>query len=152
MDADGGSPTQVSEVERLAGLEAIVEAVSNSSVDVVTSELAKTMRDERVRAHMKDGIIAYLYAAGFLSFAGREINRENLSKVVSAIGIRPNDALIDIVIGAGVKNHLVYVYAFYYLLANGLERSDENIRKVMNAIGMEADKEGYGDVLPFVPR
>lgn len=152
MDTDAGSAMQAVEMGRLAGLEAIVEAVGNSSTNIVMREFEKAMRNETVKAHIKDGIISYLYAAGFLSFTSREINRENMAKVLNAIGVKPNYALIDVVLQSGVKNHLIYVHVAYYLLANGMERTEENVKKVMKAIGMEVDKEDLEEIVQSMPR
>ncbi|MDE1851847.1 MAG: hypothetical protein KGH69_04135 [Candidatus Micrarchaeota archaeon] len=152
MDTDAGSAMQAVEIGRLAGLEAIVEAVGNSSANIAVREFEKAMRNEEIKAHVKDGIISYIYAAGFLSFAGREITRESMTKVLSAIGVKPRVELIDSVLRSGVKNHIVYVYVSYYLLANGVERTEENVKKVMDAIGMEMDKEGLDEVTQAVQR
>lgn len=153
---DGGAGSEVPSVNeayelmRYQALIAIIKSLTSASESVLIDQLGKGMKSAEVRSHIKDGILPYVYAAGFLSFAGREIDRDNLSKVIKAIGITPNNAFIDALHNAGIKSHLIYVYAFYFLVANGKETSEENMSAVISALGLQPDKNRISDIRGFL--
>lgn len=47
--------------------------------------------------------MAYIYAVWLLHEAGKEINAENMKKVLESAGITPNDAIVDAILSA-LKN------------------------------------------------
>lgn len=131
-------------------LKAIVNAVSNTSQNLIIASLGRALKNDSIRSYINKGIMAYLYAAGFLSFAGKEISRDSLSRALKAIGISPNDDLIQAILSADIKSHLVYVYAFYYLLANGMKVTEDEISDAVRAVGMEPEHSRIIDILEFL--
>lgn len=128
-------------------LKAIVKAVAEASVNIIMDSFESAFQSDEVKANVKNGIMSYLYAAGFLSFAGREITKDSVFSVLNAVGIEPNPLLTDIMLRSGIKSHLVYAYAFYFLLINGKSTSEANILRVIDAIGLNPDKERVKEIM-----
>lgn len=134
---------------KFEALKAIAEMISETSSKLIITELELALSNKDVVVNIKNHIMPYLYAAGFLSFAGREITESSISDVLKAIDLEPNPVLSRILINAGMKSHLVYIYSFYFLVANGREPSEENILRMVKAIGMPLDHERVVDILKF---
>ncbi len=132
------------------GLIAILEAISATSTQIIVQGLSDTLDSKDVKGALNSGILPYLYAAGLLSYAGRDIDKKSVSKVVASLGLKPQNDLIDIVLRTGVKGHLIYVYAFYFLIATGRQTTKENIKKVVEALGVKPDSEDIDYVLKYV--
>ncbi len=131
-------------------ISAIVKAISVVSSTLILEELKRLMQDQRIAKAAGRGLMPYIYAAGFLSFAGREITRESLSGMVSVMGIKPDKDLIEILMEAGVKNHLVYVHAFYYILASGQNPTYDEMAKVLKGIGIEPDRMAVEETMSYI--
>lgn len=131
-------------------LKAIINSVAISSQNAMLIELKNVLGDKEITENVEKGVMQYLYAAGFLGFAGREITKDSLGKTLSAIGVSPDEKLLDIVIRSGIKNHLVYIYAYYFLVANGKDPNAQSIGKVVEAIGMPAEGERIKEALSFI--
>ena len=129
------------ETAQYAALRATLDSLASTSSEYMSSALKQLMENDEIKAHIKQGIMPYIYAAGLLSFAGREITEENLSKLVKAIGIVPNEYLMDVLLKTGIKSHLVYVYAFYYLVASSVGVSTEKMEEVVEALGVQSDMQ-----------
>ncbi|MDE1868839.1 MAG: hypothetical protein KGH60_02635 [Candidatus Micrarchaeota archaeon] len=121
-------------------LRAVVKAATDASVALAMKGFETVFKSDEVRANIDKGIMTYFYAAGILSFCGREINRENITRILEAIDIEPNNVLTDVLLKTGLKSHIVYAYAYYYLLINGKSTTDANIMRVIDALGLEPDK------------
>ena len=103
---------------RYSALKAIIDEITNCSDSYMSMALGVLMQRPEIRKHIDGGVMPYLYAAGLLSFAGREITDESLSKLLKVIGVKPDRKLLDIIMESGVKSHLVYIYSFYFLLSS----------------------------------
>jgi ribosomal protein L12E/L44/L45/RPP1/RPP2 len=135
---------------RIATLQAIAQEVAQVSSKLIMVELRKALDAPEIKENIGKGMMLYLYAAGFLSFAGREITRTKVGAVVKSTGVEPNYELIDLLLKNDMKSHLVYVYAFYYLVASGKDPSKENVKKVLEAIKVKPDMSRADDILEFV--
>jgi ribosomal protein L12E/L44/L45/RPP1/RPP2 len=131
-------------------LKAVIKAIFTTSEQLMISALEKALKNEDFASHLNDGIIRYLYAAALLSFAGKEIDRENLAAAIGSLGISPDYKFIDIVMAANLKGHLTYVYAYYYLLVNGVAVSEQKLIETVESLGIKADRHAAEEVLKFV--
>lgn len=131
-------------------LKVIVETISATSSRLIINEFQKALSNKEMIANVKNNLMPYLYTAGLLSFAAREISEENMSSVLKSIGVEPDPDLVKVIIKAGVKSHLVYIYSFYFLVANGNEPSDANIQGVIRALGLTPDKKRVKETLNFL--
>ncbi|MDE1856888.1 MAG: hypothetical protein KGH98_02265 [Candidatus Micrarchaeota archaeon] len=121
-------------------LVAIVGAIADSSTSIVNYGLKRALEDKGIKGRIRKGIMPYLYVAGFLSFAGREINTQNMSDVLRAMAVEPKVELIDAVLKAGIRSHLIYIYAHYLLVAMGKQPTDDAIAKIVRSIGIAPDR------------
>jgi ribosomal protein L12E/L44/L45/RPP1/RPP2 len=127
---------------------AIIKAVTNVSEKIIVKALKDTLANDLAKDRIKE-LIPYLYAATFLSFAGREINEETICSVMEPV-CKPNDERLRIVSQLGLRNHLIYVYSYYYLLANGRDASESAVRDVVKAVGVRFDKKAFDETLEYI--
>jgi len=130
---------------------ATVGMVNKITTALLLGELKRTLSDPRMAEHL-DKISPYLYTAGFLSLAGREITSESLSKLVKMLGIAPDESIIASILNANVRSHLVYVYAYYFLLSMGKEVDIDKLVAVLGAIGVNPDREIAAESIAFLNR
>ncbi len=130
-------------------LKAIIDSLSDSTKGFLEAELRRLFDNENVKMHMKE-VMPYIYAAGFLSFSGREINQENISKTLKSVGIDANPEITKLLFKANVKSHLVYIYAYYFLLSLGKPGSEAEILSLVNSLGLETDPTRIKDILAFL--
>jgi ribosomal protein L12E/L44/L45/RPP1/RPP2 len=135
---------------RYATLEAIINSVTSSSAKLIMLELRKVLSDKEVQESLTEGIMPYIYAAGFLSFAGREITKDSLTKTIESVGIKPNIKHIETLGKVGLKSHLIYLYAFYFILANGHMATEKDMEKVVESVGADTDHKNAQDILKFL--
>jgi ribosomal protein L12E/L44/L45/RPP1/RPP2 len=133
-------------------IEAILKDISLTSSEMIMHSLSGVLRDRDVVDLLKHGMLPYIYAAGFLSFAGREINEENLAKAISSLGMKPNNRIVTLFLESRVRSHLVYIYSFYFLLANGERATKERIMHVVESLDMKVDHAAMDQVIEFLKR
>ena len=71
--------------------------------------------------------------------AGKDIYRESVVKLVEAVGIKPKQELVDLIMSMRFRNKLVYVVAVNYLVSVGLEPSVDNVISVIKAMEVMPD-------------
>ena len=133
-------------------LKALVESLTSAANDLVISAFRSVMTKSTIRRNISKGIMPYIYAAGFLSYAGREINEQNLAKAVSSIGLQPDQKMIKAFIASGITSHVMYVYAYYYLLAEGQQPTVENIIKIAASFDFPTDAERIKKALSAIEK
>ncbi|MDE1856854.1 MAG: hypothetical protein KGH98_02085 [Candidatus Micrarchaeota archaeon] len=131
-------------------VETLVKAMLNTSYGLLMHSFDTMMSDKVVGEDFKKGIISYIYTTGFLSFCGREINKENVMKMLRLVDVEPDEKMIDDLLHFGVKSTLVYGYVYYYLIANGVHPTEERMSSVIEALGLKPDPERIRYVLQFV--
>ena len=114
--------------------------------------MGRALENEDFIMHLNDGIVRYLYAAAFLSFAGKEITKENLTNAIISLDVKPNYEFIDIILDTKLKSHLAYVYIYYYLLVNGTAVSEKKLIDTAKSLGIKADRATAAEVLKFVQK
>lgn len=135
---------------KYSALKAIVSATADSSARWTYKEFARIMADSNVQEHL-DNIMPYMYASALLSFSGREINDDNISKLFNALGFSVNHEMTQMLTGkVNIKSHLLYIYVYYFLVALGKENTAENMLKVTDALGAVSERSRVGDVLKFL--
>ncbi len=127
-------------------LSGVVNSATRNASKLVIEELSKLMSDERVKGHLGT-VSPYIYTAGFLAFAGRAINNENISKVMASIGAELNPQVEQMLTNTKVRNNVVYMYALYYLMIMGREITEENMFKLLRAINEQPEGDAAQDVL-----
>lgn len=137
---------------RYEAIEDILNDISAISSKMLMHSLSGVLRDHDVVDLLKQGIMPYIYAAGFLSFAGREINEENLTNTISSLGMTPSKRIIGLFLESRVRSHLVYVYSFYFLLANGERATKERMVRVAESLGIKADHVAIDQVIDFLKK
>lgn len=147
-----GNRVTADAVVAYSSLSAIIEEVISASKKIMLAELGKLLKQKNLGKAIEKGIMPYIYAAGFLSFAGREINKENLAKAMKAIGAEPDPKMVDALLKTGIRSHVIYVYAFYFLLANGRETSEGNIRRVVDEFGISEESKVLEETLAYINR
>ena len=126
---------------RYSALKAIVDALAKTSDKYISAALKLLMEDPKIKPLVGEGIMPYIYAAGLLSFSGREITDDSVSRLLKAIGVKPDRRCLDAIMESGVRSHLVYVYSFYFLLASNVDPNEERIMDIVSALGLKPDRE-----------
>lgn len=134
----------------LIAYSATIDNITKIVRKLLTAELQRLLGENAVKAYLEEGIANYIYAAGFLSLAGRDITKESLASMVESLGVKPNEILLDAVFKAGIKSHLMYVYAYYYLLSTGKEIGVEDLEAVLTKLGISVDKAAASEAIVFM--
>lgn len=146
-------PSQDSELYYASGylaLKALLVSLFDTTQRLMLYGFEHTLKDKDIALHIQDGMMQYIHAEAFLSFAGREITEEGIAAVVSSMGIEPDMKLIGLLVHSSPKSHLIYVYAYYLLVAEGREVNEKSICKVVESVGIVPDIERVKDVFAFV--
>jgi len=133
----------------LDAMRAILDELTGSEKSLVESEFKRIISSPSVKGSVKV-VVPYLYAAAFLSFSGREINEENLSKVMKVADITPSERIIGLLLSSNLRSHLPYLYAYYFLLALGKHGSASEIVNMVDSLGIQADKTRINEVFAFL--
>ncbi len=114
----------------------LIGQITSASTDVLLNGAQKLLDDETVAQYIKENKMQpYIYLSGMLNLLGRELNSENISKVLIGIGIQPDSNLIDALLSANNENGVIYVYSIYFLVILGREQSVKNIMDVVKSLG-----------------
>jgi ribosomal protein L12E/L44/L45/RPP1/RPP2 len=128
-------------------LSGIVLESSESATKAVLQKLMCLLNNKNISKHL-DKMFPYLYTAGFLAFAGREINGENISKVLHSVGMKPHEDIEKMLLSTcNIKNCLIDIYACYFLMVMGSEVNEENLLKVLGAIKAPQNKAAAREVM-----
>lgn len=132
-----------------AAIKAVIQAISSTTARVMEAEFERIVSDEDVRAHIKQ-LMPYLFAAGLLSYSGREINEENLEKVLGVLDLPLNERAVVLLFDASIGSHLIYIYAYYFLMAFGKAGTESEILNIVESLGMKPDATRMREVLTFL--
>ena len=133
----------------LAVLKALMSAIAAAERDFISAEFRRIVKTPGI-LERADEMMPYLYAAAYVSYAGREITEENIGAVLRAAGFKPDVSLMRLLDNANVKSHLIYIYSYYFLVALGRMGSAEEMTKLAKALDMDADEGRANDVLLFM--
>ncbi len=127
-------------------LAAVILSMGGMVNKVVLHTLSEILNKEEMKKHL-DELSPYVYAIAFLSYIGKEINAENISLLMEAVGEEADPVMLDAVLSFKIKAHIIYVYAIYYLIVNGVDINESSIADVAVAAGTTPDKEAIARVL-----
>ena len=133
----------------LAVLEALMGAIANTESRYMAAEFRRITKAKGIIEHASE-MTPYLFAAAYVSYAGREIDSESVGAVLRAAGFVPDRILMQLLEAGNVKSHLIYVYSYYFLVALGKAGTAEEMMNLVKALGMEADESRANDVLLFL--
>lgn len=115
----------------------IVLEFSSLMSDFFIQELDTTLKNNPKFDTMDPEIYNYLWTLSTLSFAGRDVDKEDVKKLISAVGFKPNDVMLDAIVSLRFRNKLVYIISLYYLISVDAKPTLENVlatAKAMEAI------------------
>jgi ribosomal protein L12E/L44/L45/RPP1/RPP2 len=130
-------------------LEAIINSLSESTNKYMLEEFEKLLSNKDIKSN-PGKLMPYIYAATLLSLTGREIDQENLSKVLLVIGVNLDKNVLEILAKANVRSHIPYLDAYYFLIASGKLGTEQEILDVIKALGLTPDKTRIIDILSFL--
>ncbi len=120
---------------------AMVGAVSFTTDEYMKTVVKRISKNKEISAHIKDGIMQYVYIVGLLSLSGREITVANLSNVMWAIGEEPDKEMINIIMRGDLKSRGVYIYAYFFLLASGKQATVEAVTATVDSLGIKSSND-----------
>jgi ribosomal protein L12E/L44/L45/RPP1/RPP2 len=133
----------------VASMSAVLAASCEASRDFGIEELKQLAKKKEIGGKIKE-MIPYLYAFAFLSFCGREMTSESVTKVMSISGLKADPAVIKALTKLHVGSHIPYINAYYFLLALGMPLSKAKMLKLVDAIGMEPNEARLKEALDFI--
>ncbi|MGC8479274.1 MAG: hypothetical protein ACP5M9_01215 [Candidatus Micrarchaeia archaeon] len=124
----------------------IIDGINKNINTILIDSLGRLIIDEKIGNDFPL-IVPYLYAVGFLSLMGKQIDKDSLKNLLVAAGVKPTDERIEKIIETGIRTRIPYMYAAYFLIILGKPVNAENIRSVCNAIGEKDDEEAINEIL-----
>ena len=89
---------------------------------------------------IKEEMAPYIGTVFFLSFIGKEVNYENIRKVLLGLDVEPKNRFMEFIADIDLKNNVVaYGPAILFLKLNNLEINTLNIVNVVKAMGYSPD-------------
>ena len=123
--------------------------LSNNMASLVISETVAGLSNEGAKSHISPRMIPYIAAVGSLAFLGRDIDSENISKLLSAAGVSIDEELMDATIAMHFKNRLIYLISLYFLLVVGREPTNEGVINIVRALGAQPDAKIAASTVQF---
>lgn len=146
---DGNKPEANKEIY-MQLFKSLINEISSSSSDVLLNGAEKLLDNDTVAKYVVDRKIQpYLYLSGMLNLLGRDIDAENISKVLKGIGIEPDGKIIEALLNANNENGVIYVYSIYFLLILGRERTTKNIMDLVSSLGAKPNEVFAQNALDF---
>lgn len=120
---------------------ALIHEIADVSSRILENEFRELMTKNEILEEVPKGMMTYICAAAFLSFSGRAINKSNISKLVTLLGIKPKNSIIDILLSTEIRSHLIYIYGFYFLLSNGIKPTEKKVLNIVASMGEIGNKK-----------
>ncbi len=121
-------------------LNALIDDIDAQIGALVSDALDRIMAAPDIEKNAHD-VFPYVYSAALLAFVGHEINKRNITELVSAVGGKPDERMLEIVDRVGIENDLIPLHCIYYLVVMGMEASNSNIISVARALGSTPSAE-----------
>ncbi len=120
----------------------------------LSDELDRTFESKSIQEHVERGFISYISALGVLAFMGKEtdirdpIVRKDISAIVSSIGIKPDQEMLDYLSSLNYVNAgFIYIPTIYFIAASGEEPTVQKMEEVIKALGAKFDENNAGFAL-----
>ncbi len=114
--------------------------LSEAMAELAIKELNSNIEASEARTSIGPDALPYLSAIGSLAFAGRDLTIENISALISSIGITPDPALLAAYAPVRFRNPIPYAIGLYYLYTVQVPLSAEMICKVVNTLVGSSDE------------
>ena len=114
---------------------------------ISTRELTKAMENKNIQDISKSDLSPYLAAVFTLAFTGKDIDKENISRLIKSLGLIPRTEILEKLSSVHFKNNLIYAAAVYFLFLSNRELNVENIMVTIRALELHPDSEIAGYVL-----
>jgi ribosomal protein L12E/L44/L45/RPP1/RPP2 len=149
---DGAGRGSGGDAVRMEGIDydvtkAVLESISVTTEAILLSEFDKFMKSNEFMLASKNKFMSYISALAILSLALKDESKENVSRIMGAIGLDFDEKVFELIPKTYMNNRIVYVYAFYFLVINGQETSEAKIRDVVEALGIAFDKATFEETL-----
>lgn len=112
------------------------------------STLEKPLVVEAVKGKINNEIIAMASSALALGFIGRDIDSQNVQKLLTAVNIQSSptvDLLLSIISFIKVKNHHPYLFAYYALEFMEKDPTSTNVLHIVRGLGALAPDAKIAD-------
>ena len=113
--------------------------LSDDMAELSIRELNLTIEASSQRVALRPESLPYLTAIGSLAFAGQEINKENMTGIIEALGIKTDLGLLEAFTPVPFKNPILYIISIYYLYGLDMKIDVKSICKLVEVLGGEAD-------------
>ncbi len=127
----------------------MVFSLSAITSGFVVKQIDVLMHDARVANFTEKEVFPYIAAFGLLTFSGKDVERRSMENIVGAMGITPNAAMLDSMMGMPLKNHIMYIIALYFIRALGTDPSLDRVMAVVKALDVIPDAKLAGYVISF---
>ncbi len=136
--------------DRLSGMVAdSIKTGMEICTGMVTREILRALENPLVSVYLDKGMTPYIAAAGALAFSGKEINDEGIGKLLTAVGITPNQNFLSALGKLRYTNELVYITALQYLKLNGRPEGISGVMDVVRSLDVPPDQRLAGYVIEY---
>lgn len=120
----------------------LIDEISEASEKALLAGGRKLLDDALVEKSLSNKkMLTYVYLSGLLNLLGREINPDNMRKVLKGIGAVPDSNIINAIVNANSENGVIYVYSTYFLAILGRDISVKNIMDLVASLGVTPNRE-----------
>jgi ribosomal protein L12E/L44/L45/RPP1/RPP2 len=113
--------------------------LSHSMAELAARELNNTLEACADKITASPSMLPYIGAIGVLAFTGRVMTPDNIGRVVSSLGITPDDKTLADITPPRFKNPVIYLISLYYLYGIEHRIDAESISRVAAALGVDPD-------------
>lgn len=117
----------------------VVMDFADTMADFYVKEMDSILVKRKDILELSPAIDPYIWAVGTLAFAGKDIERDTVEAVVQAVGITPEDNLLDAIVSLRFRNRLTYIIAVNYLIAIEVEPTVQKVLDTVRAIDVIPD-------------
>lgn len=119
----------------------MLDEIAASSTEVLLNGARDLLADRDVKEYLEyKKIQPYVYLSGLLNLLGREMSRENMARILKAVGIEPDSKMMTTLLKANDENGVAYVYAVYFLVILGKEPNVKNVCDLIGALGLKPNQ------------
>lgn len=136
---DVGPNLQGKELEAFKKLSSGAIEMVDTVGELVIKEISVSLQNKAIMEHMSPKMVPYIGAMISLAFSGKDIDPEDVSKLLMSSGISPSREALGLISAMRFKNYIFYIIALYFLLSAGVEPTSDYIISVVKALGTYPD-------------
>ena len=118
-------------------LKAVVTAIFSSCLQILMLALGQHLENKKL-SHIWTMDSALPLRRYLAQFPSKEIDRKNLTAIITSIDIIPNQKLVDIILSMKLKSHLGYVYIYYTSSSTGFRSRKRNWSRPQRRLASKA--------------